>query len=248
MLRYHSSVNKCPDFVSSCWVSDDWHTPPPQHLTPQIPHIPRVKGCVLECACLDLCPATPSSLKQIICPLQKTEPKVNPAIWNIRNMWTILYFHGWIRQLEIQIYLAEKSNWIIEAMEERQLTSKQIIHRSSLCDSCLTTSAKSITSHLVQFYGLNPLESVLRIFSPKIPNTVVHADVKTTLVKLMGLCRRKRGNQEIFVTENKQTSLFHFKILIFEHFPQTWQNTRRKKLPPLWLKIICLLTLAEIMK
>lgn len=49
------------------------------------------------------------------------------------------------------------------------------------------------STHLVQLYRLNPLESVLRIFSSEVPNAVVHADVKTTLVKLMRLHRQRRG-------------------------------------------------------
>lgn len=43
----------------------------------------------------------------------------------------------------------------------------------------------------MQFYRLNPLESVLGIFGSEVPNAVVHADIKTTLVKLMRLCREK---------------------------------------------------------
>ena len=46
---------------------------------------------------------------------------------------------------------------------------------------------ETYSTHLVQLYWLNPLESVLWVFSSEVPNTVVHADVKTTLVKLMRL-------------------------------------------------------------
>ena len=52
------------------------------------------------------------------------------------------------------------------------------------------------STHLVQLNRLNPLESMLRIFSSEVPDTVVDTDVKTTLVKFMRLQRerqRERG-------------------------------------------------------
>lgn len=48
-------------------------------------------------------------------------------------------------------------------------------------------------THLVQLYGLDPLQSVFRIFSSEVPNAVVDADVETTLVKLMRLQKREEG-------------------------------------------------------
>jgi len=49
------------------------------------------------------------------------------------------------------------------------------------------------STHLVQLDGLDPLESVLGLFSSEVPNAVVHTDVKTTLVELMRLKREERG-------------------------------------------------------
>lgn len=48
-------------------------------------------------------------------------------------------------------------------------------------------------THLVQLYGLDPLQSVFRIFSSEVPNAVVDADVEATLVKLMRLQKREEG-------------------------------------------------------
>lgn len=39
----------------------------------------------------------------------------------------------------------------------------------------------------MKLYGLDPLESVLWVFSSQVPNAVVHTDVKSALVKLMRL-------------------------------------------------------------
>lgn len=45
----------------------------------------------------------------------------------------------------------------------------------------------------MQLDGLNPLESVFRIFSSEVPNAVVDAHVETTLVKFMRLQKREDG-------------------------------------------------------
>lgn len=41
----------------------------------------------------------------------------------------------------------------------------------------------------MQLYPLNPLESVLRIFGPKVPNTVIDTNVKSAFIELVRLER-----------------------------------------------------------
>lgn len=59
---------------------------------------------------------------------------------------------------------------------------------------CIKPMLKSGTysTYLVQLYGLDPLESVFRIFSSEIPNAVVDADVETALIKFVRLQRKRR--------------------------------------------------------
>lgn len=59
---------------------------------------------------------------------------------------------------------------------------------------CVKPTLKSGTysTYLVQLYGLDPLESVFRIFSSEVPNAVVDTDVETALIKFVRLQRKRR--------------------------------------------------------
>lgn len=37
------------------------------------------------------------------------------------------------------------------------------------------------------FYCIYPLLSVVWILSPEVPNTIIHADIKSAFIKVMGL-------------------------------------------------------------
>lgn len=50
-------------------------------------------------------------------------------------------------------------------------------------------------TYLVPLYGLDPLESVFRIFSSEVPNAVVDTYVETALVKFMRLQDRERERE-----------------------------------------------------
>ena len=81
------------------------------------------------------------------------------------------------------------------------------------------------STHLVQLYRLNPLESVLGIFCSEVPNTVVHTDVKTTLVKLMRLQReRERGEGSWIVIRQSAWVMSGNTIIICVSIP-TYKNS-----------------------
>ena len=56
-----------------------------------------------------------------------------------------------------------------------------------------TGSKACVSSHLVQLNGIDPVQSVVGVLCPEIPDTVIHADVKTTLIKFVRLWGGGKG-------------------------------------------------------
>lgn len=63
----------------------------------------------------------------------------------------------------------------------------------------------------MQLYGLDPLLPVLRVLCSEVPNAVIHADVKTALVKLVRLRKERRGlmNNNDECLESERTTAKH---------------------------------------
>ncbi|MEQ2312181.1 hypothetical protein AMECASPLE_028197 [Ameca splendens] len=58
----------------------------------------------------------------------------------------------------------------------------------------------------MQFNGLDPLQPVLRVLCSEVPDAVIHADVKTALVKLVRLSKERRGlmnNNEVCIESGR---------------------------------------------
>ncbi len=54
----------------------------------------------------------------------------------------------------------------------------------------------------MKFNGIDPLLPEQRMFSPQVPDAVVHTDVKTAFIKLMRLKEREHQKQEQIITMN----------------------------------------------